>query len=440
MSSVPCYAAYGALQGHPAPHCHRPAVSLPEVPIDDVGADDGEGHRPPPHPDDRLWRHPSELTPPPRKPFAERSGFLGRAPLWGALMLAAGTGAGLVALVFVGLGVRDRLAGDDAEPGADEVAVSSTLASPLLNGDEGTDVVSDSETALGVAAERLAPAVVRVEGASTTGSGFVMRADGIVMTSAGLLERQPDAGRVRVSLGDGREVMGVLVGSDPVTDVAVLDLPGGGYTTVVFADDTSVSRGTMAAVLSAVDDADNGTPKMATGALASSRWSLERDDLPPMNGLMQLATGTDPEARGGPVVDERGEVLGLTTWSADDWSYATPIDVASKVANDLMATGSPRHCWVGIEGRSAKASIDESDAATAGVVVTEVAADGPASETLTPGDVVVALDGDPVPDLPSLVTALLLQSPGDEVDVTYHHGTGSSLETAPITLGSHPER
>jgi putative serine protease PepD len=406
------------------------------VPIDDVGAEDGEGHRPPPHPDDRLWRHPSELMPPPGVPATGRSGFLGRAPLWGALALAAGTGAGLVALVFVALGLRDRLAGDDAEPTADEVAVTPTLSSPRLDGDEGT-AVGDTQTALGLAAERLAPAVVRVEG-GTTGSGFVMRADGMVMTSAGLVERQSQAGRVRVLLGDGRNVTGAVVGSDPLTDVAVLDLPGDGYDTVVFADDISVDRGTMAAILSAVDEPSDSTPKMAAGALASSRWSLEREDLPPMNGLMQLATGTDPEARGGPVVDEQGQVLGLTTWSADDWSYATPIDVASKVANDLMATGSPKHCWLGIEGRSAKDSIDESDAATAGVVVTDVSADGPASAILTPDDVVVAIDGDPVPDLPSLITALLLRSPGDQVDVTYHHGTGSSLETVPITLDAHP--
>jgi S1-C subfamily serine protease len=178
--------------------------------------------------------------------------------------------------------------------------------------------------------------------------------------------------------------------------------------------------------------------RVEAGALTSSRWSLEREGLPPLNGLMQLAASSDPAARGGPVVNTDGRVVGFTTWSSDDWSYATPIDVAIKVADDLISTGSTQHCWLGIEGKNAKGSMGAPDAATAGVVITDISEGGPAAGLLTAGDVIVGIDGDPIPDVSSLTTALLLRSPGDEVEITYHQGKGTALETVPVTLQPRP--
>lgn len=275
-----------------------------------------------------------------------------------------------------------------------------------------------------------------------TGSGFVIRPDGKVMTSAGLIARgptdqEPGTELLKVSFGDGQTVFGTLVGSDPVTDVAVLDLPDEGYATLVVAGDVGMERATTAAVVGAAGRTSDDTVNVATGALTSARWSLDREDQPPLNGLMQLAAGSDPSARGGPVLNEKGQVVGLTTWSSDEWSYATPIDVATKVANDLMATGSAQHCWLGIEGKNANGSIAVPDAVTAGVVVTHVAPDGPAASVLRAGDVIVAIDGDPIPDMSSLITAMLLRSPGEQTAVTYHDGTAT--ETVAITPAVHPD-
>jgi putative serine protease PepD len=426
-----------------APHRRRPAVSLPQVPFDDVGPDDSEDLRPPPHPDDRLWRHPSELQLQGGEIVVRRSRSRGRVKLWGTLTLAAGVGAALTAGVLLTLDIRDRMG--EAEI-ADEITVSPTLSTPLVSGD-GTGSAgetpsgTDAGTTMAQLADRLAPAVVRIEGGPAPGSGFVIRPDGKVMTSAGVVEHATtgrDADGLTVSFGDGEAVAAALVGTDPVTDVAVLDLPGDGYATMVLAENPSLSSGAMAAVISMEDAANPGAVEAAAGALTSSRWSLEREGLPPLNGLMQIAASSDPAARGGPVVDADGRVVGFTTWSSDDWSYATPIDVASKVADDLMSTGSAQHCWLGIEGKNAKGSMEAPDAATAGVVITDVSKGGPAAGVLATGDVIVGLDGDPIPDVSSLTTALLLRRPGDEVDITYHQGKGTALESVPVTLEVRP--
>jgi putative serine protease PepD len=413
------------------------------MPFDDVGPDEGEGLRPPPHPDDRLWRHPSELRLQDGEIAVRRSRSLGRVKLWGALTLAAGVGATLTAGILLTLDIRDRMSEGDI---ADGISVSPTLSTPLAGG-EGTGSAGqtpsgdDAGITLAQLADRLAPAVVRIDGGQASGSGFVIRPDGKVMTSASVVEQaatRRGANGLTVVFGDGEEMGAGLVGTDPVTDVAVLDLPGDGYATMVLAEDPSLSSGTMAAVISMESTTNPGAVDLATGALTSSRWSLEREGLPPLNGLMQIAASSDPDARGGPVVDAEGRVVGFTTWSSDDWSYATPIDVASKVADDLISTGSARHCWLGIEGKNAKGSMGAPDAATAGVVITDVSEGGPAAGVLARGDVIVGLDGDPIPDVSSLTTALLLRSPGDEVEITYHQGRGTALEDVPVMLQERP--
>lgn len=274
-------------------------------------------------------------------------------------------------------------------------------------------------------AAAIASQVVRIEGVGS-GSGVVVRDDGIVLTSADVVGNLPD---VEVTFQDGGTVTGTNLGGDPVTNVAVVDLPGDGFDAAELVTPRALATGD-AVVSSWVSD--DGNLVLAAGTLADPQAHVRRLGDEPLDGMLQIArSSTGPRfVPGGPVVDGKGAVLGLATWSDDAWVYATPVDVAAKIADDLLATGAARHGWIGIEGQDAGED--------SGVLVTGVTPDGPVSASLRPDDVITELDGEPVADMSALVGLLQLHRPGDDVDVTYERA-GEPTD-AEITLDVVPDR
>jgi serine protease Do len=187
---------------------------------------------------------------------------------------------------------------------------------------------------------------------------------------------------------------------------------------------------------------DDGTTEVVEGTVASSSWRVERQELPALNGLLQIGTPGVAGRPGGPVVNGQNEVVGIVADTAGDWHHATPIDVAVKVSDDILRSGEADHARLGIEGYDlADTTLDEAarrDIAPgeAGVHVAEVFPDGPAADLLRSGDVIVTLGGVPVTDISALQTALLVHSPGDEVAITYYRSSDEEPRTASVTLDS----
>jgi S1-C subfamily serine protease len=440
------------------------------VPFDDDAEADHPGFRPPPHPDDRLWRHPSEMNAHPIVPLgapgapsvavrtSDGQARTGRP--WGAVVVAGTAGAVLAGAGVLALGIGERVV---ERPVTERVALNpmaSALGSP------------DADTLDGVR-QRVAPAVVGIvaagavpgqgevtggegavagqgevtgsEGAvpgqaEVAGSGVVVRDDGIVVTSAALVATGSVPG---VRLPDGTVVAAELVGSDLATGLAVLDLAGGGYTP---------------SVLATVGDLMAGEPSFAVSArlaggttTAAGVVGLARRYLGPLGGALdgiEVAGEADPLAIGGPLVDPRGAVVGITTAVEDgDAWYVAPVEVAHKVADGLLTDGVVQHCWLGIEGTdvaAGAAELDTAESPAAGSVTgagTRVASVVPGSPAalggLRPGDVVVALDGQTIARMPDLIVALRARSPGDRVDVTVTRDDGSRA-TLVLTLAEAP--
>lgn len=386
------------------------------MPFDDDAADDVTGFGPPPHPDDRLWRHPSELisTGPALARVAKH-----RWP-WGLV-----AGAGTIGVMLVGagafmIGLRDRVVNGRATT---QAAIAPLDPNPPTDIDRPGLLAGPLGGQPGASA--VAPNVVRIEGVGS-GSGVVVRDDGIVLTSADVVGNLPD---VEVTFHDGGTVTGTNLGGDPVTNVAVVDLPGDGFAAAELVTPRALATGD-ALVSSWVSD--GGNLILASGTLADARAHVQPPDDEPLDGMLQIArSSTGPGfVPGGPVVDGKGAVLGLATWSDGTWVYATPIDVVAKIADDLLATGAARHSWIGIEGQ------DAADAG--GVLVTNVYPDSPVTDSLRPDDVITELDGQPVANLSALIGLLQLHHPGDEVDVTYERaGEPSDVE---VTLDDVPDR
>src|SRR5690606_3589052 len=210
-------------------------VTLRRVPCDDDAGADIPGHRPPPHPDDRLWRHPSEVGAAAAAP-AGAAATAGAGPArggrrWPAYLAAAAAGAVLAGGALAAVGLGERVV---ERPVTERVAVPEAPA----GGADAPDGADD-----------VAPAVVAVvSGGRPVGSGLVVRDDGVVVTSASLVGGRAE---VTVQLEDGSAVAGEVVGTDPVTGLAVVDLSGAGHPAGLLGTTADLAPGTGVLVFGA---------------------------------------------------------------------------------------------------------------------------------------------------------------------------------------------
>ena len=349
-------------------------------------------------PEDRLWRHPSEVRPAPTGDRPHRRSAL-------SLGLAAGLGASVALMAAWGLGAIRQ--DDAAQPVSERLAtpVSTLLVGAPLPG--GIDEV--------------ASALVTVDAGDTQGSGVVLRDDGHVLTTAELVG---DAEQVRVRAVDGPELVGDVVGVDPATDVAVLLVQGLDRLGAVLgvARDVAVGDPARAIALQGMQAAE-----VLTGAVANLAVTVSRDAEVPLHGLIGTDIVMDDPIEGAALVDATGAVIGVTTTVGDtDAVRAVPIDLARTVADDIIATGGPAHPWLGIEGRDLEADVAAEWGVRGGAELAAVAEDSPAAEAgLQDADVVTQVGDTEVTSMGDLVTALRLLDPGDQVRIGYlragHH-------------------
>jgi putative serine protease PepD len=169
----------------------------------------------------------------------------------------------------------------------------------------------------------------------------------------------------------------------------------------------------------------------ATGEIGAPRRFVGPDGAA-LDGV-EVAGDADRHGLGGPVLDDRGAVVGVAT-AVDDgvaW-YVAPIGVVQRVTDDLLDDGVARHCWLGIEGTDARGD-------GTGVRVASVVPGSPAADDgLRAGDRIVALDGEEVPDMAALLLALRMHAPGDSVDITTVREDGSQV-TLGLDLTAVPE-
>ncbi|HEY8545646.1 MAG TPA: S1C family serine protease [Acidimicrobiales bacterium] len=269
--------------------------------------------------------------------------------------------------------------------------------------------------------EDVEPSVVRVQGAQD-GTGVVVDERGIVLTSAEVAGNLPN---VTVTFADRTTATGTRLGTDPVTNLAVIDLPGNGYEAARLLGPSDLDDGD-AVVCAGVDD--DGFRTVA-GTVAATRAPL-RVEGGTLDGMVRITpdSGPSPQRLGCAVVDASGAVLAVTTALDDTAYYATPVEAASKVASDVLATGRAHHVWLGL------LSSDTDD--EPGVLLADLDPDGPAAEVLQAGDVITSVDGTPVPNMSTVVGILQTRSPGDELAIEFERD-GEAREVT-ITLAPLP--
>ncbi len=397
---------------------------------DDDDADDVAGGGPPLPPDDRLWRHPSELRE--HGPGGARPITAAPAPrpiTWSVAVVAGLCGAALSTGVIALTGSLSPRVVERAV--VEKVAVSPVVSSPMLRGERGVVAV----------AERLSPAIVRldVDGSNgpATGSGVLYRDDGLLLTSAHVV-----AGTdiIEVVLTDGRTFEGELVGSDPLTDVALVRIEGDHLPVAVLGTAEGLEVGAPTFAIGSPLGFEGG-PSVTTGVISAVQRRIEAAGGEALHGMIQTDAPIAPGSSGGALVDASGAVIGITTAVASEpsgrFGFATPIDLARRVADHLLATGHMVHGWLGVEGTDLTSEQASSMGVPGGAVVRAVTTGSPAEAAgLAEGDVITEVDGHEVRSISGVVVQLRRKDPGEQLTVGYWRG-GAHAE-ATVTVGERP--
>jgi S1-C subfamily serine protease len=274
-------------------------------------------------------------------------------------------------------------------------------------------------------AEEVRPAIakVRVEGGAgaTSGSAVLYRDDGHLLTNAHVVA---GGGRVEVALADGSTHQAQVVGTDEVTDIAVLRIPapqdGDRYPTAVLGTAADLAVGQPVVAIGSPLGLAGGS-SVTTGVVSALGREVEADGRSLLD-MVQTDAAISPGSSGGALVDGTGAVIGITTAvgvteaGVEGVGFATPVDVARSVGEDIIVTGRPVHAWIGVRGSDLDRRTAEDLGVDGGARVEHVVEASPADDAgVTPSDVIVAIEEEAVASMSALVIELRERVPGDEI-------------------------
>ncbi len=247
------------------------------------------------------------------------------------------------------------------------------------------------------------------------GSGFIVSADGIILTNAHVVK---DAKDVTVKLTDRREFQAKVLGSDPQTDVAVIKIDAKNLPVVNFGQVSDLRVGEWVLAIGSPYGLEN---TVTAGVVSAKGRSLPNDSSVP---FIQTDVAVNPGNSGGPLFNARGEVVGINsqiysqTGGYQGLSFAIPIDVANKVKDQIIAHGEVRHARLGVTIQDVNQALADSFKldSPSGALVANVEKGSPAEKAgLQSGDVIRAIDGKPVLASGDLPAVIALAQPGQEV-------------------------
>jgi S1-C subfamily serine protease len=265
-------------------------------------------------------------------------------------------------------------------------------------------------------AERVRPAIVQLEVEGNdlkgSGSGVLLRSDGHVLTNQHVID---GADKITVVMADGREFSGKLLGGDPDTDIAVVKIDGGNFASATLGSASNLKVGNQAIAIGSPLGLAGG-PSLSVGVVSALGRQVESRDGPPLLDMIQTDAPIAPGSSGGALLDSGGNVIGITTAiavsdvGAEGLGFATPIDIARDVAEQLITTGKVVHVWLGIEGEDATGN--------SGALVRRIRDGSPAAEAgVKERDVITSVEGKRVSSMSALVVALRTRKPGQVVTI-----------------------
>jgi putative serine protease PepD len=340
----------------------------------------------------------------------------------------------------VGAFVENRL--DDNGP-----VVSSLASSPVSGG-------SSSKGAAGSVnqvASAILPSVVSITfsagGQSGEGSGVIISSDGQILTNNHVVAAAANGGQLTVTFQDNKTASAKILGRDPSSDLAVIKVDGVdrlkpatlGKSSDLAVGDQVVAIGSPLGLSGTVTTGIVSALNRPVVASGESEGGLGAEAAQSSTEAIQTDAAINPGNSGGPLVNMRGQVIGINSSIASLGSsfggqsgniglgFAIPIDQARRIADELIKTGHATHAFIGVSAADSTSS--------PGAVLQQVQAGSPAAAAgLQQGDVVTKVGDRVVDSANALVAAVRAEQPKAKVSITYTRN--GQQHSAKVTLGS----
>ncbi len=450
---------YGTGPGRPGqPNPWGAPASPGAAPPGAGGPGGGPGYGPPTggQPWPGQWNAPVGGVPP-----TSHEAFSGqRAPVDGATValrrrrvVAAGLAVALVS-AGIGGGVGALVAGND---NGNTVVTTAGLERSSSAAGGTSPAAADTVSA---AAKKILPSVVTISEESSsesgTGSGMIIRSDGHILTNNHVVSGASGGGSLTVTLQDGRTFDAQVVGTDPSSDLAVIKINASGLTAATFGNSDALNIGELVVAV--------GSPLGLNGTVTSgivsalhrpvrTGDSTVQDQQNTVLDAIQTDAPINPGNSGGPLVNSRGEIVGVNSAIATvggggsspfggtqqsgniGVGFAIPGDYAESVATQLITSGKATHPYLGVSASTANENARSTASSGTGAQIRSMVAGGPAqSAGLRAGDVITKLGDRAVNDVDSLIAAVRSHAIGDEVEVTYSRDGQTSTVKAKLAL------
>ncbi len=283
------------------------------------------------------------------------------------------------------------------------------------------------------------------------GSGVVIRSDGHIVTNNHVIE---DAKQLSVATLDGTEYDAEVVGTDPFSDLAVIDIEANDLTAISFGDSDDIQTGQWVLAFGSPlsENLNNSVTAgivSAIGRLQSAprrgrqrRPSQQDREISPIQNFVQTDAAINPGNSGGPLVDLEGRLMGINTAIASQTGgyqgigFAIPANTVERVATQLIQEGEVRRARLGVSYGPASQSLIQNENLPSGAAVIRQVVDGSAADEagLEAGDVVTAIDGQELDNHLQIGNRVAGKRPGNEVTLTIRRD-GETMEIT-ATLGA----
>ena len=270
------------------------------------------------------------------------------------------------------------------------------------------------------------------------GSGFIISEEGYILTNNHVVG---DADRIRVKLSDGREFEAERIGTDPESDVGVIKIKGSDLPTLKMGDSDSIRVGEW---VIAVGN-PFGLSRTVTSGIVSAK-GRSNVGITEYEDFIQTDAAINPGNSGGPLVNLKGEVIGVNTaiFSRSGGymgiGFAIPINMANSIYKQLIDTGSVKRGFLGIVIQDMTADLansfgwDESK----GILISDVTEDSPAEKAgLKQGDIITKLNGKPIKSSGAFRNQIAMLPPETKVSLTVIQN--KKEKTISVTTGERPE-
>ena len=327
-------------------------------------------------------------------------------------------------LTFAGLSAAGVLSEPDPV-----ITTSTTISVEPATAEVTVPIPIEGTTAVAVIAELVRPSIVTVEVgngngvdalAAGTGSGVVYSEDGYVLTNNHVVE---DAEFVRVVFLDGRIYQAEVVGTDPLTDVAVIKVATPDLIPIELAKIEDVRIGDPAIAIGNPLGLRGG-PSVTSGIVSAFNRTLTVTATEDLFGLIQTDAPITRGSSGGALLDGQGRLIGITTAigvsdvGAEGLGFAVPVNIVVGVAEDLIADGEVRHAFLGIIGENAFELTEDNARLPTGARIASIEPDSAIGTAgAQAGDTIVTLDGALIANMNELVAMLRTHRAGDTVEV-----------------------